>query len=123
MTATTIATVVLISAALVAAWGLSLLARPIGRCPGCWGRRVRRQLLTHRIVRCGVCGGTGLWRRVGATFVHRTYWSIRDHERQREHLAAVADRAARPARPAHWLPPDETETTVSTDATEGRETP
>lgn len=115
MTATTLATIIIACTGLVTAWGLSLLARPIGRCPGCWGRRVRRQMLTHRLVPCRVCGGTGLWRRVGATFVHRTYWSIRDHDRHREHLAAVAEHANQPARLAAWLPPDESETTGSTD--------
>lgn len=96
MSFTTAAALILIAAGLIAGWALSLLAHPIGNCPRCTGRRVHRQLLTNRIVACRVCDGTGLWRRIGATFVHRTYWSIRDDTRRRDHLTAIEERGTRP---------------------------
>lgn len=109
MSFTNATALVVLVAGLVGAWALSLLAHPIGTCPRCRGRRVHPGLFTNRVRPCGVCGGTGLWRRIGATFVHRTYWSLRDDARRRDHLAALEHRAIAP-RPVRPAPPATTET-------------
>lgn len=86
-------TVILVTAALAAAWALWLLAHPIGPCRRCRGRCVAKQMFTGRLIPCPRCDGAGLTRRVGATAVHRTYWSIRDDQTRRERLAALEQQA------------------------------
>jgi hypothetical protein len=85
-------TLILIGFAVAAGYLLSLYAKPIRRCPRCEGSGAQRTSTgrpTGRI--CGRCRGTGRIRRIGATAVHRFYWSaLGDH--QREHRRADRDR-------------------------------
>jgi hypothetical protein len=67
-------TLVLIAAAAVVVWALSVLARPITTCRTCGGQRVIR---TGRRARpCRACNGRGLRPRFGASTVHRFYQSL-----------------------------------------------
>ncbi|MQA06778.1 MAG: hypothetical protein GEV07_30145 [Streptosporangiales bacterium] len=93
-------TIFLATTAVVAGWALWLLAHPIGACRRCAGRGVARQLFTNRLTVCGRCHGARLVRRIGATFVHRTYWSLRDDARRSDHLAALEQRGFSP-QPLH----------------------
>lgn len=113
-------TVVLLAAAVIAVWCLSLLAHPIGNCPRCRGRRVHRQLFGDRIVPCRVCDSTGLHRRIGATTVHRTYWSIRDDTRRSDHLTTLEHRTTS-APPRHdAAPPHHPTDTTNPSTTDNR---
>ncbi|MFC4910909.1 hypothetical protein [Actinomadura gamaensis] len=69
---------VLIVLAALALWLLSLLSRPITGCRRCGGRTVVATRTPGRVRACRACRGTGYRRRIGATTVHRLYWTIRN---------------------------------------------
>ena len=75
-------TVILLLIAVAAGYAVSLYVRPVRSCPRCHGTRLTG---TGRRTRgWGRCGGTGHIRRIGATAVHRLYWSaLGDQHRQR----------------------------------------
>ena len=62
-------TAFLILAGLAAAWVLTLLAKPFGRCPLCRGVRVR--VSGRRARKCRLCKGHGRRQRLGSRTVHR----------------------------------------------------
>jgi hypothetical protein len=64
---------------------LLVLARPVGRCPACRGKRVVRR--GRRMVRCRRCKGGGKSYRPGATVIHR-FWLALAKEQERELPAA-----------------------------------
>jgi hypothetical protein len=72
-------TTFLIAFGLAAAWVLSLLVHPFGRCPWCRGRRVRQH--GRRAVRCRLCGGAGRRQRPGSRTVHRIRRQVAAHWR------------------------------------------
>ena len=55
---------------------ISLLRWPLRPCPRCGGRGVNRGSNRRRYGRCRRCKGTKQVRRIGATAVHRFYWSV-----------------------------------------------
>jgi hypothetical protein len=67
-------TVILLALGIAAGYAASLYLWPLRKCTRCHGTRV-----THgpgrRVRSCKRCGGTGRIRRIGATAVHRFYWS------------------------------------------------
>ena len=82
-------TVILLIIAAAAGYAASLYLRPLRTCPRCHGTRVNRGSTGRRFGLCKRCGGTGRTRRIGATTVHRFYWSAvgdRLRERRRENL-------------------------------------
>jgi hypothetical protein len=70
---------VLIAFGLAAAWVLSLLVHPFGRCWLCRGRRV----LVHgrRARSCPLCKGHGRRQRTGSRTVHRIRRQVAAHWR------------------------------------------
>jgi len=80
--------IALIVIAAAAGYALSLYLRPIHACPRCHGTRVTRTA-RGRISMCRRCDGTGRTRRLGATAVHRFYWSARGEQAQQRRYAAA----------------------------------
>lgn len=81
-------TVILLLLAVAAGYALSLYVRPIRACPRCHGTRLTGSGRRTRM--CARCGGTGRIRRIGATAVHRLYWSALGgqlHQRRRDKIA------------------------------------
>ena len=63
---------VLLVVAVLAAWLLSLLVRPFGRCWLCHGQaRPHRPGARRKAKRCWACKGTGRRQRTGSRLVHR----------------------------------------------------
>lgn len=82
-------TVILLILAIGAGYAVSLYLRPIRACPRCRGTRVSRGT-GRRAGMCRRCTGTGRIRRLGATAVHRFYWSAlgdRHGQRRRDKIA------------------------------------
>jgi hypothetical protein len=82
---------ILIGFAVAAAYALSLYVKPLRRCPGCEGtgaKRARTGRPTGAL--CRRCRGTGRTRRLGATAVHRFYWTALG-DRLREQRRAAHD--------------------------------
>jgi len=80
---------ILIGFAVAAGYLVSLYVWPFRPCPRCGGARVSRGSTGRRFGLCKRCGGTGRTRRLGATTVHRFYWSVlgdRLRERRRDTL-------------------------------------
>jgi hypothetical protein len=78
---------ILLGIAAAALYMLSLYVWPLRRCPRCRGTRVNRGSTGRRFGLCKRCAGTGQVRRLGATTVHRLYWSAlgdRLRERRRD---------------------------------------
>lgn len=69
----------LIIAGIGAAWVVSLLVHPFGRCPWCRGRRVR--VHGRRARRCRLCKGLGRRQRTGSRTVHRIRRQVAAHWR------------------------------------------
>jgi hypothetical protein len=83
-------TVILLLIAAAAGYAVSLYVWPIRACPRCRGTRVSQRGTSRRIGTCRRCSGTGRIRRIGATAVHRLYWSALGgqlYERRRERIA------------------------------------
>ena len=72
-------TAFLLISALAAAWVLSLLVHPFGKCIACRGRRVR--VKGRRASRCRLCGGAGRRQRTGSRTVHRIRRQVAAHWR------------------------------------------
>jgi hypothetical protein len=70
---------VLMGFAVAAAWLLSVLVKPFGRCPLCWGRRVL--VSGRRARRCPACRGLGRRQRLGSKTVHRIRRQVAAHWR------------------------------------------
>lgn len=70
---------ILIALGAAAAWVLSLIVRPFGKCPLCRGRRVQQR--GRRARRCRLCRGTGRRQRVGSRTVHRIRRQVAAHWR------------------------------------------
>ena len=80
---------ILIGLAVAAGYLVSLYVWPLRPCPRCHGTRVNRGSTGRQFGLCKRCGVTGRTRRIGATTVHRFYWSVfgdRLRERRREAL-------------------------------------
>jgi hypothetical protein len=74
-------TTFLIVSALTAAWLLSLLVHPFGKCWLCRGRRVRVARGRRKARRCRACRGTGRRQRLGSRTVHRIRRQVAAHWR------------------------------------------
>lgn len=72
-------TVFLVLAVIAAAWVLSLLARPFGRCPLCAGKGNLRRKGSRRAPRCPLCRGAGRRQRPGSRTVHRIRRQVAAH--------------------------------------------
>jgi hypothetical protein len=70
---------ILIAFAIALVWGGSLLVKPFGRCPLCWGRRVL--VSGRRARRCPACRGLGRRQRTGSRTVHRIRRQVAAHWR------------------------------------------
>jgi hypothetical protein len=69
---------VLIGAGVVVLWLASLYFKPFGRCPACWGGRVRTGKRTRK---CRLCKGRGRHQRLGSRTVHRIRRQVTAHWR------------------------------------------
>jgi hypothetical protein len=83
-------TIVLLAIAAAAAWAVSLYLRPLRTCPRCRGTRITGTGRRGRM--CGRCAGTGRIRRIGATAVHRLYWSARGDQHMARRRRATTKR-------------------------------
>ena len=86
-------TVILAVLAAAGLYAVSLFACPTRRCRTCGGTgaRLTRAGRRYRGGRCRRCRGTGRIRRIGATAVHRFWWSAAgDRIRQRRRAAHQA---------------------------------
>ena len=91
-------TIILLAIAAAAAYAVFLYLCPWRACPRCRGTRITGTGRRGRM--CGRCAGTGRTRRIGATAVHRFYWSaLGDQLRARRR-----DKLTR--RRQHTQPPD-----------------
>src|SRR3989442_10001882 len=82
--------VVLLILAVAAGYAVSLYFWPWRNCPRCRGTRVNTGSNRHRYGMCKRCSGTGRTCRIGATAMHRFYWSALGdqlHQRRRDKLA------------------------------------
>jgi hypothetical protein len=80
-------TLILLALIALAGYAVSLYLWPFRPCPRCHGERVNRGSTGRRFGLCTRCAGTGRTRRIGATAIHRAYWSITGdqlRERRRE---------------------------------------
>ena len=64
-------TAFLILAGIAAAWVLSLLVHPFGRCWMCHGKGNIRKKGRRRAPKCWLCKGLGRRQRTGSRMVHR----------------------------------------------------
>ena len=87
---------IVIAAIAVSAYVLLVLARPVGRCHRCWGKRVRRPKKGSkaRPRKCRTCGASGLSCLPGATLIHRLFWLIFGDFILGRRKAKVAERQA-----------------------------
>jgi len=83
-------TVILLIIGIAAGYAISLYLWPIRKCSRCQGARV-----IHHAARgfrtCPRCSGTGRTRRLGATAMHRFYWSVLG-ERAQDRRRATTER-------------------------------
>ena len=92
-------TVILLALGFAAGYAISLYIWPWRKCPRCEGARVNPGNSRRRYGMCGRCAGTGRTRRLGATTVHRFYWSALGdqlHERRRAKIARRRQHAGPP---------------------------
>jgi hypothetical protein len=68
--------VFLIAAGLAVAYAVSLWRWPMRPCPRCHGKGTNRGSTGKRYGRCRRCKGTKQVKRIGATAVHRFWWSV-----------------------------------------------
>jgi hypothetical protein len=92
-------TVILLALGIAAGYAVSLYLLPLRTCTRCRGTRVTPGR-GRRVRSCKGCHGTGRIRRIGATAVHRFYWSALGDQHQ-ERRRARAER-----RRQHTGPPD-----------------
>ena len=92
-------TVILLALGIAAGYAVSLYLWPLRTCTRCRGTRVTRGS-GRRVRSCKRCRGTGRIRRIGATAVHRFYWSALG-DQHAERRRARAER-----RRQHTGPPD-----------------
>jgi hypothetical protein len=85
-------TVILLLITAAAGYAVSLYLWPIRACPRCRGTRVSQRGTGRRISTCRRCSGTGRIRRLGATAVHRFYWSALGGQLHQRHRAKLARR-------------------------------
>ncbi len=85
-------TVILLVLAAAAGYAVFLYFWPWRNCPRCHGTRVNRGSTRRRIGICKRCSGTGRTRRIGATTVHRFYWSALGDQLQERRRAKIARR-------------------------------
>src|SRR6266566_1052268 len=83
-------TVILLALGIAAGYAISLYLWPLRNCPRCHGARVTPGS-GRRVRTCKRCRGTGRIRRIGATAVHRFYWSALG-DQHHERLRARAER-------------------------------
>lgn len=84
---------------LAAGWVVSLWRWPLRPCPWCKGRGVNRGSSARRYGRCRKCKGTKQVRRIGATAVHRFWWSLAGSatkQRMQERVEKAQDKARYP---------------------------
>lgn len=55
---------------------VSLWRWPLRPCPKCGGKGVNRGSSARRYGRCPKCKGTKQVKRIGATAIHRFFWSV-----------------------------------------------
>lgn len=92
-------TVVLVLLLAGVGYAVSLYVWPLRPCPRCKGERVNRGSTGRRFGLCKRCAGTGRTRRLGATAVHRFYWSVvgeRLRTRRHDRTASAQRRAQQP---------------------------
>jgi hypothetical protein len=75
-------TTFLIVFALAAAWVLSLLVHPFGRCPLCLGKGNLRRKHKRRAPKCPLCKGLRRRQRTGSRTVHRIRRQVAKHWRE-----------------------------------------
>jgi hypothetical protein len=75
-------TTFLIVFVLAAAWVLSLLVHPFGRCWWCFGRGNVRRKGRRRAPKCPLCKGMRRRQRLGSRTVHRIRRQVTSHWRQ-----------------------------------------
>ncbi len=91
-------TVILLILGTAAGYAVSLYLWPLRTCTRCHGTRVSPGG-ARRFHSCKRCHGTGRIRRIGATAVHRFYWSAlgdQHRERRRAKLARRRQHAGPP---------------------------
>lgn len=66
----------LAAVAVLLAWVYSRFRWPLRPCPRCKGKGTNRGSNRKRYGRCRKCKGTKQVRRVGATAVHRFWWTV-----------------------------------------------
>lgn len=71
----------LLASGVLAAWVLSLLVRPFGKCFLCRGRGVRVRKGSRRARKCWLCKGRGRRQRLGSRAVHRVRRQVATHWR------------------------------------------
>ena len=92
---------ILLTAAALSAWAVSVLIWPFRACTLCRGTGRNRGSSSRRFGTCRRCNGRGRIQRIGSRTVHRIAWTIRGEllrqlERRRDHQAA--DRSEDPRR-------------------------
>jgi hypothetical protein len=93
-------TVILLAIGIAAGYAVSLYLWPWRTCPRCHGTRVNPGSTRRRYGMCKRCSGTGRTRRLGATAVHRFYWSALGGQLRERRRAKIARRRQ------HAGPPD-----------------
>jgi hypothetical protein len=91
-------TVILLALGIAAGYAVTLYLWPLRKCTRCRGTRVTPGR-GRRVRSCKRCHGTGRIRRIGATAVHRFYWSAlggQHQERRRAKLARHRQHAGSP---------------------------
>lgn len=91
--------VILIGAVVLAAYCVSLLKWPFRPCRKCLGKGTNRGSSRKRWGPCSRCGGSKQVRRIGATAVHRFFWSVLGsaaRERRKERLDRGREKAGGP---------------------------
>ena len=89
----------LIAVIFAVGYAASLLRWPLRPCPRCRGKGVNRGSNARRYGRCRKCKGTKQVRRIGATAVHRFFWSVAGtamKERQRKRVEKAQEKAGYP---------------------------
>jgi hypothetical protein len=92
--------VILLALGIAAGYAVSLYLWPLRTCLRCHGTRINPGS-ARRFRSCKRCHGTGRIRRIGATAVHRFYWSAlgdQHRERRRAKLARHRQDAGPPNR-------------------------